>query len=236
MTRIFNNIKFDIASQIRNGIYFVYLIISIIYAILIRMAPLPKREIISIIVLFSDPSMLGFFFIGGIVLLEKLNKTLENIFVTPLRVSEYIISKIVSLSLVSIASSIFIEVFSHGLSFKFMYLFLGILLSSILFTLLGLILAVKVNTLNEYIWISPFYVIILFIPLLEYFGIYKTPLFYLIPGKAALIIIEAAFRHVELWQLVYAFIVLSLSIILAYIWAYKSFYKHIILRIGGVNR
>jgi fluoroquinolone transport system permease protein len=233
MTRVLNGIKFDMIAHFRNGIFIVYALISLIYIVVIRMASNGIKDDLSILILFSDPSFIGFFFIGAIILSEKLHKTMENLFITPLRVSEYIVSKTISLSFITVISSFAIVFFSYGLNFNPLLLFLGVLLSSFMFTLVGIALAVWVKSLNMYLWVSPLYVIIAFIPLLKFFGLYETPLFYIIPGEASLILIEAAFKDIELWKLLYAFSAQILMIIIVFQWARKAFYKHIILGIGG---
>lgn len=233
MKRILNGIKFDILSHYRNGIYLIYAMISILYIIAIRMVPNATKDVVSTIILFSDPSLLGFFFIGALILLEKTQKTMENIFVTPLRISEFIISKTIAFSIVTLFFSLVIVFFSYGFDFNLVFLFFGVLLSSVLFTLLGFGVAVKVKTLNGYLWIAPLFVAAAFFPVLENVGLYKTNFFYLIPGKASLILIEAAFKRVELWQLTYALITLVLSIVLVYQWSHHVFKNYIIMGMGG---
>jgi fluoroquinolone transport system permease protein len=231
--RVLNSMRFDILSLFRNGICLIYAIVSILYIFAIRLTPRELKNVVSTVILFSDPSLLGFYFIGAIILLEKDHHTMENIFATPLSVGEYIVAKTIALSIVTVVFSFFIVIFSHGFDFNPIFLFLGVLLSSFFFTLLGFIAAVKVKSLNGFLWMSPLYVVLAFLPIAETLGIYKTGLFYLIPGKASLILIEAAFNRAEVWQLIYALFTMALLIAVVYRWTCKAFYKHVILGIGG---
>jgi fluoroquinolone transport system permease protein len=233
MKRVWNSLKYDVLSHFRNGIYYIYAIISVIYIIALRMIPPEMKDIAATIILFSDPSLLGFFFIGAIILLEKAHKTMENLFVTPLRIGEYIISKTIALSVVTVVFSFIIVLFSYQFKFNPFFLFCGVFLSSILFTLLGFIAAVKVKTLNGYLWIAPLYVVVAFLPIVEYLGFPPTLFYYLIPGKASLILIEAAFNKVGLGNLIYAFLTMAFLIILVYGWSRRVFHKNVIMRIGG---
>jgi len=95
-------LTYDIRLQFRHYFYYAYLIVSIIYVIILRAVPLDFRQTAAVLVIFTDPSTLGFFFLGGIILLERGQKTLEGLFVTPLRVFEYMLSKILSLTLLAL--------------------------------------------------------------------------------------------------------------------------------------
>ena len=64
--RLLNAIWSDIKFQIKQGFYLVYLIITIMYLIILSMLPENVLTIALPLVVFSDPSVLGLFFIGGI--------------------------------------------------------------------------------------------------------------------------------------------------------------------------
>lgn len=231
--RVLTTIKQDLQFQFRHGFYYAYLLICTLYIIFLRMVPLDARALITRVLIFSDPAILGFFFIGGIVLLEKGQNILENLFVTPLRIREYFIAKTISLTILAVIASLLIIIVTLGLSFNPFPLLLGIILGSIFFILLGIVLASRVKTVNGYLLSSPLLLTGYFLPLLKLLNIYDHPLFYLSPGKGVLILLDAAFVSYPIWQLVYAVLQLTIWIVIAYLWAHNWFYKYIILKIGG---
>ena len=153
-----STVKYDVMFQFRYGFYYAYLFVTVLYILLLRSLPEETRRILATILVFSDTSILGFFFIGGMVLLEKGQKTLESLFVTPLRIWDYLISKIISLTLLALLTSFAIMIFSFGASFNPIPLLIGVTFSSAFFTLLGLLASSRIKTLNGYLLISPLYV------------------------------------------------------------------------------
>ncbi|MBA4541696.1 hypothetical protein H1164_02100 [Thermoactinomyces daqus] len=141
----------DVRFQWRHGFYAVYAIISTLYILFLRFVPEKYQEDLTITILYSDPSFLGFYFVGGIVLLEKVQKILQPLWVTPLRLSEYLSAKLVSLAFLSSLSSMTIAMGVHGFSGKSLLMVIGIFFSSICFTCWGMILVVHVQTINAFL-------------------------------------------------------------------------------------
>lgn len=171
-----NMIKWDLKFQAKYGFYLLYAVLSVIYIIVLSAIPSEWRENTARILIFSDPSALGLFFMGAIVLLEKSQRIPCAIAISPVTPSVYIFSKVISLGTVSVIVSLIIAVFSHADN---LYLILvGTVLSSIMFTLAGLIIATKITSLNQFIIYTVPIEIIGFVPAIVYLvtdskGIFK---------------------------------------------------------------
>ncbi|MDX8047246.1 hypothetical protein SH601_14850 [Gracilibacillus sp. S3-1-1] len=231
--RLLSALKFDILSLYRYRIIHSYLIIAIAYIFLINMVPESVSITTKILVIFTDPVVLGFYFIGGVILLEKSQHTFDSLFVTPFRIEDYIITKVCSFTLLTVVVCLIIIFFTTGFKINIWPLLLGAILSAIFFTLVGFILAVRTKTLNGYFIISALYSAIFFLPLLDYLNIFHTRLFYIIPSHLTLILIEGGFINLSAWKMLYAVVTLIIWIGIAYIFASHSFYKSIILNIGS---
>ena len=231
--RLLFAIRFDIVFQFRHGFYYAYLFVCLLYICLLRAIPAHFKEISTVLVIFSDPDVLGFFFIGGIVLLERSQNILENLFITPLRLNEYLLAKVVSLGILSVVTSYFILLSTFGLAFNPLPILVGVFLSSAFFTLLGLTLAVRARTLNGFLLTSPLYILPFYLPILGYVQLFDTPLFYILPGKGSLLFMHGAFHRVNFWQSIYGVCILTVWAVLAFIWAHHNFYQRQILKIGG---
>ncbi|RSK26244.1 hypothetical protein EJF36_04890 [Bacillus sp. HMF5848] len=231
--RFLHVVGMDIRFQLRQGFYIAYAFVSAFYIGILFFLPDVIKEELSTVIIFTDPAVLGFFFIGGIVLLERAQAIFDPLFVTPLHVHEYLISKVLSLSLLAVITSLLIMFSSHGGDIQVVPLMVSVLLSSIFFTLLGLILAVRVQSVNAFLYTSPIFVVVFFVPIIQYFGGPELWLYYLLPSQAALLLIEGSFHVLQLNVYVYAILTLVAWIILAYVWAYHSFYRYIVLGVGG---
>jgi fluoroquinolone transport system permease protein len=222
----------DVRLQFRHYFYYAYLFVSLIYIIILRAIPADTRQTAAILVIFTDPSTLGFFFLGGIILLEKGQKTLEGLFVTPLRVFEYMLSKILSLTLLAILSSFLIVVFVIGIRFNPLVFFFGVLLTSVFFILIGFTLASFSKSVNHYLLLSPLYVIVFFLPVLRFLNVLETPFFDILPTTASLTLLEQSFSDISWPGFFLSIINLLVWITIAFLWAYRWFNKYIVLHTG----
>ncbi|MEJ6951555.1 fluoroquinolone export ABC transporter permease subunit [Natronospora cellulosivora (SeqCode)] len=231
--RILQALKQDLKYQFRHGFYYAYIFVSLIYIAIIFFVPSDYRALVAGIIVFSDPAMLGFFFIGAIVLLEKGENIFEGLFVTPLKVNEFLAARVLSLCILALFTAFIIGIIAIGFNFNYLLLFAALFLTSIIFTLLGVTLAVRVKTVNEFLIYSIFYSVIIAVPILEFVNIYENIIFYIWPTRASLLLILGSFtRNTELLEILFSIFVLILWTIIAYKWAYTCFYTYIILKIG----
>lgn len=224
--RILPIIANDMRLQFRNGLYLVYLIVGVVYVLLLRFLPERTRLLVLPFLVYSDPAFLGFFFIGGILYLDRQSQMLLAFIVSPAKITDYVTGKIVSLSLLSLSGALFITFLTAGFSFNFVLLTAGVLLAALQMSLLGLIASTFFRTLNQYIFLSVLFTLP-FVP-----GMVLTilnashPAWTLLPGKAPLELITAAFssRNVSAGRLT-ADISISLGYILLLGWAAAGIYK-----------
>lgn len=185
-------IKYDVLFQLRQKIYYLYIGVTLLYIIGLHFVPVKVKIPVTIMMIISDPVLIGFFFIGGIILLEKDNNILSALFVTPLSVMEYIFSKIITLGGITLAASLLIVFSGTDSPINLPLFMITILISSCIFTFVGIIISANVSTLNQYMFVSSCCEVLLFTPLIHFFGFYDHVAFRLIPSDAALTLIQAA--------------------------------------------
>ena len=210
----------------------------VLYFLTTQAVPDLDRPIFHSLLLFFDPAIIGIMFIGALVLFEKSENVLQALVITPMRVDDYILSKITSLTILSIISAtIFIallKIFSN-VDFDLIFLILGIILTSVMLILLGFILVSRVNSINEYLLAMVVsFLGLLFPPMLHLSGIYENVIFYLWPTQASFILFTGVFNSngLEIWEIAYSIIYQIIWIGIFYYLAKKAFYKHIVLK-GG---
>ena len=163
--------------QIKYGFYLLYSVLTVIYLIILLAMPESWRTAAAAILIFSDPAAMGLFFMGAIVLLEKSQKVPCAYAVSPVRAIDYIGAKVISLCTISIAVAAILAVAVKAEDLP--RTLLGTALSGAVFTLLGIIIATKISSLNQFIlWTVPIEVVGFVPAILHMFGVTPAVLRY----------------------------------------------------------
>jgi len=189
--------------------------------------PLEWKEKAAAVLIFSDPSAMGLFFMGAIVLLEKSESVLNTIAVSPVRAGEYIISKVVSLGIISVIAGASISLAAD--TGNMLIVIMGVFAGSALFTLIGLIIAANINSLNQFVTSAVPVEIIIFIPPILYLFGYDNKLMLLHPGCMIISMISGSSDY----------ILLFLPVLIAwFLFLYKIAHTNVIKmfqRLGGIK-
>lgn len=228
MKTLFRTILWDLKLQARNNILTVAIIIAVIYTGLFLVFDLRGHNDILIAIIFSDPTFMGFIFTGVLVLFEKSANTLQALVVTPIKIWQYLFSKAISLTLISLVICFAMIFTAFGFRFNWLYFFLACFLSSVFFIFLGFIGVAKVKTFNQYIIVLPLFLAPLSLPYLNFFGVTDTLWFYLLPTQASFILFKGAFEKISFAETFYAVGYLSVSIWAAFYISKRLFLKHLI--------
>lgn len=182
--RFLSALKNDIDFQVKYGFYFLYAFFSVFYIAVLGMTPPAYRKLVSSLIVLSDPAMLGVFFIGGIWLLEKGEGLHLFWCVSPLRPIEYVLSKCVSLAVLSALSAVLIAFISMESTAHLAFLALSVFAGAVVFNLVGLWVASYARSVNHYMILATLPAVFLSIPpVLTAFG-FSHPFLELFPGTA----------------------------------------------------
>ena len=218
--------------QLRHGFYLAYLLVTAAYVVVLRIVPTATRSALTVALVFSDASVLGFFFVGGSVLLERDQRVLESLFVTPLHITEYVLAKIASLALLSLAVSVAIVLIGYGVPRHPLIFVLGTLLGSVVAVLIGLLISTRARHLNGYFGLSFVYVPFFVLPVLHVSGLWTTPIVYLMPPYAALVLIAHGFFGGQWWQVLYGVLVQAVGIVVLFRMTNVWFRRYVVTRVG----
>ena len=226
--RLLHAVWADIRFQFKQGFYLVYVLITVMYLIILSFLP---EYILSVglpLVVFSDPSVLGLFFIGGIIMLEKMQGILSVLVVSPLRTIEYILSKVISLAFVSVLAAFAITGFSHYGNVNWLLMFLSTVFTSGIFTLCGIMITAGCSTVNQYMIKTVPYMLLFVLPCFSLIGFPYSDLFTIIPSVAALRLMLGAYMGIPLYEAVGLIIYLVGMNYLFLRWAIRVFENKII--------
>ena len=216
-------LKKEISLQWRQGFWLVYFVFTAIYVTVLLNLPEKNRMLVSLILILSDTTMLGIIFIGALVLLEKQQAVIQSLFVTPLKPSQYIWSKTISLSLIAVSMSIMVYLPVWYFTAYSLLLLACIAFTAGTFVLLGLGLAARVDTINQYFGVMMGASMLLILPVLPYMLLDQNPLFLSLPYVASLDLMLGAINPLPLWRIL-------LDIMLLLTWGYLA-YKFAVRRV-----
>ncbi len=237
MNRLTTTIQKDMVVQIRNHIYTISLSLAVLFSIIF--AALLKPDSIPIVIPAVMLLIVGgttLVFIGGLILEEKETGILSALMLSPLRIKEYLWSKIITLTFLStVEVGIMIGVpiafffYSKGTALPNLFLLLvGVLILNVMYTLLGIGLTVRYKKITDYMIPIVMIMIALQLPIIYYGKIVESPLFLVIPSSAPVMVIQGAFNQLPAWQWIYA-VSYNLIILLGLLkWAFRSYHHYIV--------
>lgn len=161
-----NVIKGDMFFQWKYGFYMLYLLMIIIYYVIFSFLTGNVKDTIVSICVYSDPAAMGMFFMGALILLEKSQRITNSIAISPVTVEEYILGKIVSVGIISEIVGVILMLQGH--TENYFWCAIGIFAGSVIFSLCGIIVGAKIESLNQYIIGTLPFEIIGFVPVILY--------------------------------------------------------------------
>lgn len=232
MKRLWGTLVNDIRLQWRNGFYYATAVMLVMFVILLAQAPGEDLSFLLPLVIVNNIIVNGFYFVAGLVLLEKSEGSLQAQVITPLRPGEYLASKVLSLVLLSVLENGLLALLVMDGALSAGWLLWGIGAGACFFTLAGLVVVVRYEAINEFLLPSLTVATILALPLGPYFGVGETAvsatLVYLHPLQAILLALRAGAGGVLAgWQALYVVVYAALINTVAFLLAEKAYKRFV---------
>lgn len=107
-------LRHDLRQQWRNGIFLAYgFVIGFYVVVLVQFGAVLPDWLIGVII-YTDPAVVGFFFLGALIMLERGEGVHAALAVTPLRAMQYLAAKTVTLTLLSSIAVLVLAAMVHG--------------------------------------------------------------------------------------------------------------------------
>ena len=227
--RLINVFRADIRFQFKQGFYLVYVMLTFIYMIILAKFPPEWKELAVPLVVFSDPSMVGFFFIGAIVMLEKVQGVLQYVIVTPLRSIEYLLAKVLSLTILAITAATMIVLVTYHEPLNWFILIAGVTLTSSFFVLYGFIAAADCTTMNQYFIKMIPYMLLIVLPCFSLIGFPYSWIFNVFPSVAGLQLVFGAFNGLDIKGIL-ALIIYLIVVNIALLFYVKNIFENMVTK------
>jgi fluoroquinolone transport system permease protein len=179
----------------KNSIISISLGVTLIYGIvLFALKEVGGLDQFIVAVVLNDPSVIGYFFIALSIYTERKSELLPAIFVSPLSIHRFLLSRIISISIVGIICSVALPIVAKGMSFDVFYYTIGASGICILSSMLGLIMLTYADEfLNFALKSVPVFLVFVNIPLLDYLGVVDLGMVkYFFPVQGSLDFIDYA--------------------------------------------
>jgi len=207
MSRLSAMLKLDVQLQARHKVYLIVAVaVLAVAAALNALFPATQLRFFMPVIVLGSVSVTTVFLVGVLVLLERGEGMLDVVLVSPLRPSEYLASKVISLAMLALAESAIFAVVAYGLGFSAGWFVLSIVMRGVTGVAVGIVIGVRYRSITHFL-VPAILVSMLFdLPNLWYLEILPSPLFYLWPSMPPLVLAKAAFFPVDPGQIVYAFV------------------------------
>ena len=233
MSRLGATARGDVRLQVRNGFYWAAGFVALYCILLLNLVDAETLAWLIPPFVFSNLLMNTFYFIGGLVLLEKAEGTLEAQIVTPLRTSEYLASKIVTLTALAILENLAIVGLTFGFGVRIVPLTVGMLLAGPIYALFGFAAVARYDSINEYIFPSFIYATLLSPPLFTYLGVWDSGWTVLHPLQPAMVLMEGAIRPLGVGEWLYGVLGSVAWLVPAFLWSRRAFHRFVVVKEGS---
>ena len=238
MTRLVSTLRHDVLNQYREGFYFASVIVLITVGAVISFLP-PGAAVVVPAILLTNMLVATFVFLAALLLLEKGQGTLEGLIVTPLRSSEYLLAKVLSLTLLAVVENAAITsvALMNGLltEVNWGWVLVGSAFSGSVYTLLGFLTVIRYQSLSDFMMPMVLVTALLELPAMICFGMPEYLALYLLPTHGPLLMFQSALEPVPAmpaWKLVYAVVYPSAWILASFFGGRRAFHKFITVGIG----
>jgi fluoroquinolone transport system permease protein len=194
-------LKTEMALQFRNGLYLIYLILTAFFLIIVALVPPSWRESALEIVIFLDPTFIGFFFAGGLILLEREQGVLRVVATTVDDFRSYARPKVAALLLLAGTVTALLILAATLLGFVrptlpgTLRLIFGLVLSIPVFFNLGIIVAAWKPRVLEYFVYASIALLPLMVPLVDLVGVSTGIIGKVSPVWGAMTLITSVFAE-----------------------------------------
>lgn len=198
--------RYDVMLQARHGFYAATAAIVIMLGGLLLAIPASARANgalwVPALIVVNLP-ITTFFFVSGLLLLERDEGTLTALGVSPVTASQYLVTRMTTLVALAIAETLVVAAIGFGVESPVVVIG-GATMLGIMLTGFGAGMGARYATVNEMILPGSVFVTFLLLPLLAHFDLWPRAVFLLHPVEPPLTMIRAGYAEISVPNLVFS--------------------------------
>ena len=199
-------LRWDVVVQARNGFYWATAFVVLVVGGLLLAVPEAARadEAAWVPALVAvNLQITTFFFVAGLLLLERDEGTLLALAVSPLTPAAYLATRTLSLTILAGIETIALVSIAFTDSPSWPLLLAGTSTLGVIYTGIGASLATRYASVNALLLPASVVVTLLLLPLLPHFGLAPRALFLVHPIEPALVLIRAAYGEIHIGEMAF---------------------------------
>jgi fluoroquinolone transport system permease protein len=225
MNALITLVRWDAVLQARNGFYWATAFVVVVIGALLLNVPEAVRSDRAAWVpalLAINLQITTFFFVAGLVLLERDEGTLTALAVSPLSAGTYLAALTITLTTLAAVETIAIVWIVFGADGWWVFILSGTIALGVTYTGFGAALGTRYESVNAMLLPASVFVTALLLPLLPHFGLAPRVAFLLHPTEPAFTLVRAGYRSASATEVAYGFLGSIFWSSIAYWWGLRS--------------
>ena len=230
MIQLLQQIKWQVRIFHRNNLITMIVGITAFYVVIIySLKGLENVDKFTTLLIYNDPALVGFIFIGISIILEKDQGALPALFVTPLNQHVYLAARIITLSTLGSLGALAMVLAAKGTSFNFVHFSIGAFATCVFFCLMGIFIVSFTTELLQFLLRAVPLLIFMSLPLLNYFDLTDISILKLFPVQGGLnLMVNSYIELPNLWELIYGYASIAIWTLLLYLAVHRTFVSKVV--------
>lgn len=231
MNALLHQLKWQFRLLARHNIITISVIVTLVYVgLFFALQSMGRMDKFLTLLIYNDTAIIGLFFLGIAVIMEKNQQVLSALFVTPLNYHIYLLARILSLSFIGWLCALGMAFAALGTSFHIIHFSAGIWGICILSCITGIYLVSYTSEVLLFMLKSiPLLLFFINLPLLNYFGLTDIRLFYFFPVQGSLNLLSNAYIDAPVRsEIIYGYVAQAIWIPVLYGFVYRIFISKIV--------
>ncbi len=218
--------------QLRYYFWIVGLVITLVWFGILSLMPSELSALWVPVLLFVDTCTIGVLFVAGMLYLDRSQGTMDVIAVMPIATSTWILSRILSLSILCSVFALII-ILVRAESVVWVRAVPAVLLSSALYTSLGFLIACPFKKLMDYFLVMALTIALMNLPIFGYFEVFDSAFLWLLPTQPVMKVLAGSLGEMTTMDFTFAMGLLLVWLGVINFFCTKAFSVYVSQRMGA---